>query len=194
LKIGLLAERKGTRRRQQFLRAEGRKMSSEPLKRVTVRTLFGCRLGCGGLKQRRARDDTGVANEAGVSGDHVFDVPRRRVTELATSFGNEMLGQRCLPSRSPAADSQGEHLGYRHEMSPPTAAPGERAGCPRACSSADSRRFPCISGEWADSPVRLDARLALRSCEAAKEGRFSSPSEWRSPYSLCSCCFRDTSR
>jgi len=65
------------------------------------RTLLVSRLGCGGLKQRRAHHDTGVAAEAGVPGDHVFDVPRRRVTELATpldtkywAYGAYPLGRR----------------------------------------------------------------------------------------------------
>jgi len=103
LKIGLLAQRKQTRSRQYFLWAEGCKVSRELLKRVTVRTLFGCGLGCRGLKQRRTCDDASVANEAGIAGDHVFDVPRCGVTKLATSFGHEILSQWCLPSTSPAA-------------------------------------------------------------------------------------------
>jgi hypothetical protein len=81
-----------------LLRSERCKVSSEALKSVTVLTLFGWR-GCGGLQQRRACDDTGIANESRIAGDHVFDVARRPVTELTTPVGHEMLSQWCLPPR-----------------------------------------------------------------------------------------------
>ena len=51
------------------------------------------------MQQRRACDDTGVADESGIAGDHVFDVTGRLVTELATPFGHEMLSHWCLPPR-----------------------------------------------------------------------------------------------
>lgn len=87
LKIGLLAERKQTRSRQQFLRAEGCKVSRESLKHVTVRTLFGCRMGCRGLKQRRTGNDTSVADEAGMPGDCV------RRSRLSCDKPNHRLGR-----------------------------------------------------------------------------------------------------
>jgi hypothetical protein len=95
LKIGLLAKRKQARSRQHFLWAKRREVSRESLKRVTVRTFFSCRLGFRGLKERRACDNASVADEAGIAGDHVFDVPGGRVTKLATPFGHEMLSQWC---------------------------------------------------------------------------------------------------
>jgi hypothetical protein len=45
------------------------------------------------------------------------------MTELATPFGYEILGQQCLPSRSPAEDSERQHFGYRQEMDSGTAVP-----------------------------------------------------------------------
>jgi hypothetical protein len=46
LQVGLLTKGIGTRGRQHFLRAKRCKVASEALKCVTVRTLFGWRLGC----------------------------------------------------------------------------------------------------------------------------------------------------
>lgn len=112
LQVGLLTKGVGTRCCQHLLRAERGKMSGEALERVTVRTLLGWRLGCGGLQQRGACNDTGVADEAGIAGDHVFDVARRPVTKLATPFGYEMLSQWCPPPRR-RPHSQHEHFGYR---------------------------------------------------------------------------------
>ena len=66
-------------------------MSSEPLKRVSVGPIFRNRLGFSGAKEGGACLDAGAADEAGVAGNHVFDVARRPVTELTTSFGDEML-------------------------------------------------------------------------------------------------------
>ncbi|HJZ78599.1 MAG TPA: hypothetical protein VKE51_43020 [Vicinamibacterales bacterium] len=110
LKICLLPQRIRTRSRQQLLRPEGRNVSGEPLKGVPVRALFRWRLRCTGAKQRRACDDTGVADEAGIPGDHVFDVARCPMTELTTPFRYEMLGQLHLPRERSALDSLGQAL------------------------------------------------------------------------------------
>ncbi len=73
-------------------------MPGQALKSVAVRTLFGPRLGCGRLQERRARGDARVADESRITGDHVFDAAGRLVTELATAFGYEMLSHWSLPS------------------------------------------------------------------------------------------------
>jgi len=67
-------------------------MSSEPLKRVSVGPIFRNRLGFSGAKEGGACLDAGAADEAGVAGNHVFDVASRFVTELTTSLRDEMLG------------------------------------------------------------------------------------------------------
>ena len=77
-------------------------MSSEPLKRVSVGPIFRNRLGFSGAKEGGACLDAGAADEAGVAGNHVFDVASRFVTELTTSLRNEMLGQYCTLKLSTA--------------------------------------------------------------------------------------------
>ena len=93
LQVGLLAKGIGTRSRQDLLWAEGRKASSEPLKRVAVRTLFGWRLGFGGLQQRRPRDDTGVADEAGIPAISV-----RRCPPSCDRTGNALRTRNARPT------------------------------------------------------------------------------------------------
>ena len=77
-------------------------MTSEALKSVRVWPFSRGGLRFSGTKEGGACLDAGAADEAGVAGNHVFDVASRFVTELTTSLRNEMLGQYCTLKLSTA--------------------------------------------------------------------------------------------
>jgi hypothetical protein len=67
-------------------------VTSEALKSVRVWPFSRGGLRFSGAKEGGACLDAGAADEAGVAGNHVFDVASRFVTELTTSLRDEMLG------------------------------------------------------------------------------------------------------
>src|SRR5262245_26377246 len=109
-------------------------MASESLKGVGVRSIFRDDLGFRRTKEGGACLDTGVADEAGVAGNHVFDVASRPMTELTTSLGHEMLSH-CLHLQVAGRRQPGRSIPL--SGSPAVGGTGPQGEVKPACSISD---------------------------------------------------------
>jgi hypothetical protein len=71
--------------------ALGCEMALEALKDVSIGAAV-LRRCLGGSQKGGTAVDARIADESGVAGNHVLDVARRLMTELAAPLGNEQLG------------------------------------------------------------------------------------------------------